>query len=93
MRGHRLGSRSGHELISQVLKLHGPEDLLCDLFGPFRLVLLNHQVHSSGPVCVLQPADGDGIRLQLQVILKQQEVLGLQGLQHPEQDEGGVQWF
>lgn len=75
MRGGRLWSRSAQDLISQVLKLHGPEDLLRDLFGPFRLVLLNHQVHSSGPVCVLQPADRDGIRLELQVILKQQKIL------------------
>lgn len=75
MRGHRLWSRSGRELISQALKLHRPEDLLCDLFGPFRLVLLNHQVHSSGPVCVLQPADRDGIRLELQMILKQHKIL------------------
>lgn len=30
------------QLISQLVVVHGPQDLLCDLLGPLTMVLLNH---------------------------------------------------
>lgn len=85
--------RSAVELVGQLLKLHVPEDLLCNLPGSFTAVVLNHQLHGSGPAAVLQLAERDGIRLQLQVVLKQQEVLRAQTMQHVEQRQGCVQRF
>lgn len=41
------------QLISQLLVVHGPQNVLSDLFGPLRAVLLNHQVHSFGSVSAL----------------------------------------
>lgn len=67
--------RSAVELLGQLLKLHFPEDLLCNLHGSFGAVVLNHQLHGSGPAAVLQLAERDGIGLQLQMILEQPEVL------------------
>lgn len=81
---------SAAELVSQLVKLHGAEDLLRHLPGSISAVLLNHQLHRPAPAHVLQLADSDGVRLQLQMILKQPEILGAQRLQHLQQGQGRV---
>lgn len=86
------------QLIGQLLELHGPQDLFCDLPRPLTVVPLDHQIHSSGPVRGLQSADGDRIGLQAQKMLEELQILRPQTVQHPEQDQGhalrlwGTQW-
>lgn len=67
-------SVSGY-LTSQVVKVHVPQDLLCNLFGPLGLVLLEHQIHRLGSVCTLQPRHRDSVGLRAQEVLEGSEIL------------------
>lgn len=63
------------QLISQLVVVHGPQDILSDLFGPRRTVLLNHQVHNFCSVSALQPASWDRISLHGQETLEVPQII------------------
>lgn len=63
------------QLISQLIAVHHPQDVLSDLFGPRRAVLLNHQVHNFGSVSSLQPASWDRISLHAQETLEEPQII------------------